>query len=410
MLFPPPTRSNAVDDKGFLAIPLRQWLFTLQNLLPLVEVDTSSGDQSFALPPAGLNSATGQSNQNQEIVYVKISADANTATITGAETGAMLLTKQWDSARFKSDGTNWLNSGVGSSAGPGSASFALLTSGENDSATMVVGTGASLSAVDDGVIDATEINGIKITGTPSLGKIPIGQGGDTAVFADPLVQGLFPPDTNADTGNGGAPINPVLMGARNTADAKLKDVACDADGNIGVNVQSSTLATGAATAANQTTEIAGLAAILAALGATLDVDVTASVLPTNAAQETGGNLAAIKADTDTLAGAVSGGKINVTGLVSTKTALTPSSPSAATVGTSSGSAVAADADRTGLVLINTSNAIISLGLGAAAVLNSGITLNPNGGTFVMDEFTFTTAQVFAIAAAASSNLAIQEFA
>lgn len=96
-------------------------------------------------------------------------------------------------------------------------------------------------------------------------------------------------------------------------------------------------------------------------------------------------------------------------LVSSKTALTASSPTAATVGTSSASAVASNANRKGLVLINTSNNTISLGLGATAVLSSGITLSGGGGTWVMDEFTFTTAAINAIASAVSSNLAIQEF-
>jgi len=101
--------------------------------------------------------------------------------------------------------------------------------------------------------------------------------------------------------------------------------------------------------------------------------------------------------------------MTVQGVVATKTALTASSPTQATVGVASGSAAAAQATRKGLVLVNTSGSTISIAFGTAAVLNSGITLNPSGGTFVMDEYTFTTAAVNAIASAASSNLAIQEF-
>lgn len=106
-LFPPPTRTNAVDDKGFLAIPLRQWLFTLQMLLPLRLVDTSGGPYSEALPPAGLNSTTGQSNQNQEIIYVKTSSDASTFTLTGGQGGSATISSQYGTLRYKSDGTNW---------------------------------------------------------------------------------------------------------------------------------------------------------------------------------------------------------------------------------------------------------------------------------------------------------------
>ena len=106
-LFPPPTRSNAVDDKGFLATPFRQWLFSVQALFPLVTIDTTNGDYVTTLPPAGLNSATGQSNQNSEITYLKSSADVNTGTIHGAQSGSEVLLAQFEFRRFKSDGTHW---------------------------------------------------------------------------------------------------------------------------------------------------------------------------------------------------------------------------------------------------------------------------------------------------------------
>lgn len=91
-----------------------------------------------------------------------------------------------------------------------------------------------------------------------------------------------------------------------------------------------------------------------------------------------------------------------------KTALTGSSPTSATIGATSTAAVAANSSRKGLVLINTSENIISLAFGSAAVLNSGITLYPRG-SFQMDEYTFSTQAVNAIASVASSNLAIQEY-
>ncbi len=89
--------------------------------------------------------------------------------------------------------------------------------------------------------------------------------------------------------------------------------------------------------------------------------------------------------------------------------LTASSPAAAAVGVASAQVVASNTSRTGLVLVNTSTAYISLGIGTAAVLYSGITLNPAGGTFEMDSFMFFTGAVTAIASAAASNLSIQEF-
>lgn len=95
-------------------------------------------------------------------------------------------------------------------------------------------------------------------------------------------------------------------------------------------------------------------------------------------------------------------------VISSKTALTGNSPTYATVGVSSAQALASNSSRKGLILTNTSTGNISLGFGATAVLNSGITLYP-GGVFFMDEYMYTTAAVNAIAANASSNLAIQEW-
>lgn len=72
--------------------------------------------------------------------------------------------------------------------------------------------------------------------------------------------------------------------------------------------------------------------------------------------------------------------------------------------------VAASAARHGLVVVNVGSKRISLGLdGNAAVLDAGITLNPNGGTWVMDDRTFTTGAVAAVADTGGSSLAVQEF-
>ncbi len=88
--------------------------------------------------------------------------------------------------------------------------------------------------------------------------------------------------------------------------------------------------------------------------------------------------------------------------------MTPSDPTFATVGTSSASAIAGNNSRNGLVLVNTSNNVISLGFGDTAVLYSGVTLYP-GGSYTMGDGNFSNQTVNAIASAAGSNLAIQEF-
>lgn len=91
-----------------------------------------------------------------------------------------------------------------------------------------------------------------------------------------------------------------------------------------------------------------------------------------------------------------------------KVALTPASPTAATVGTSSAQALASNSSRKGLILVNTSNNVIYLGFGAAAVVGSGVVLTSYG-SFTMQPTTMFTGAVNAIASAVSSNLAIQEF-
>lgn len=95
-------------------------------------------------------------------------------------------------------------------------------------------------------------------------------------------------------------------------------------------------------------------------------------------------------------------------LVTEKIDQAAAAPASASVGLTSAQVVAANANRSGLVLTNVSNNRISLGFGSTAVLNSGITLYP-GGIFVMDSFMFDTAAVNAIASIAASGLAIQEY-
>lgn len=96
--------------------------------------------------------------------------------------------------------------------------------------------------------------------------------------------------------------------------------------------------------------------------------------------------------------------------VNTKTDLTPSAPTVASVGASSAQAVAAQPTRKGLALRNlsTTGQRISLGFGQAAVLDSGVTLYPQD-LFRMDEYDFDLGAVNAIASAASASLAIQEY-
>ena len=89
--------------------------------------------------------------------------------------------------------------------------------------------------------------------------------------------------------------------------------------------------------------------------------------------------------------------------------LTGLAPTAAVVGTISAEVVAVNTSRKGLILMNISKKAISLGLeGAAAILNSGITLL-GGGTWSLDKGSFSRGAITAIGESAGLDLAIQEF-
>lgn len=166
------------------------------------------------------------------------------------------------------------------------------------------------------------------------------------------------------------------------------------------------LPTGAATSANQTTEITALQLIdnpvgsVAAGTAGTSSYLTGGIFNTTLPTLTNGQQAAVQLD--------SSGRLIVVGVLTTKSDLTPGSPTSATVGIASAQAVASNANRKGLILTNLSNNKIFLGFGATAVINTGVALYP-GGSFEMDEYCFDTGAINAIASAASSTLAIQEY-
>lgn len=86
-----------------------------------------------------------------------------------------------------------------------------------------------------------------------------------------------------------------------------------------------------------------------------------------------------------------------------------SAPTQIDVDTASKEVVAENYSRTGLVLTNLSTGTMYIGINSPAVLGSGIALNPGGGVWVMDEYTYTKESIRAIAHADNSLLAIQEF-
>jgi hypothetical protein len=95
-----------------MELPLQYWELETQQAAPLHKVDTSAGSYGEAPPPAGSNQMTGQTAQNQEITFIKTSADANTYTLAGPNLplGPYTLTAQGQVLKIKSDGTSWYKS------------------------------------------------------------------------------------------------------------------------------------------------------------------------------------------------------------------------------------------------------------------------------------------------------------
>lgn len=95
-----------------LSKAMQSWHLELQHASPLNEVNTSAGGYTEAPPPAGLNTTTGETNLNQELTYIKISADANVWTLQGPNLplGPYTLTTQSQVLKIMSNGTVWYKS------------------------------------------------------------------------------------------------------------------------------------------------------------------------------------------------------------------------------------------------------------------------------------------------------------
>lgn len=88
-----------------------------------------------------------------------------------------------------------------------------------------------------------------------------------------------------------------------------------------------------------------------------------------------------------------------------------SAPASVTVGATDTVVLAENGARTYLLLVNDSDTTIYLGIGATAVVNKGIRLNANGGSFEMLRDVggnFSHQAVNAISTAAGKNLTVQE--
>ena len=64
-----------------------------------------------------------------------------------------------------------IDAGATCGTGGSGSAFNAITSGSNTTATMVVGSGGSLSFTGTGILNASQINGITVSGTPSTGQV-----------------------------------------------------------------------------------------------------------------------------------------------------------------------------------------------------------------------------------------------
>jgi len=71
--------------------------------------------------------------------------------------------------------------------------------------------------------------------------------------------------------------------------------------------------------------------------------------------------------------------------------------------------LAENLQRMGCIITNDSDEVIYLALGEAAVLNQGIRLNANGGSFTMDYNLLSLSAINAISTSGSKNLCVVEF-
>jgi hypothetical protein len=297
---------------------------------------------------------------------------------------------------------------------------------DKDASLTVKVVGASSTGAETNFIDAT-INGIKVDGSSvtqpvSIQNLPdtTGTDGTTApanavVVGGVTAAGVFQTfETNAsghlNIADGGGSITvdaaslPLPTGASTLAEQQSQ-TANQTNGNQTAvvrgqyNVSPPTLTSGS----NGIVQLDSSGRLLVNVTTMPGVAVVSSVLPTGAstsALQTTANASLSSIDTKlTSPLTVNVNKITLTGIA----------PATANVTATSGTVVSSNLNRKGLIITNLTSTRVFLAFGSnPAVSNRGIML-ANGGTFVMDAYTFTTEAIQAITTLGSSALSIQEF-
>lgn len=89
--------------------------------------------------------------------------------------------------------------------------FEWLTTGTNTQAAMTVGSGATLEPSGSGIIEANEISGVVISGTPSTGQVLTATGSAAADWQTPASAPVQVPSITQATGNTSVPQNSATV-------------------------------------------------------------------------------------------------------------------------------------------------------------------------------------------------------
>lgn len=209
---------------------------------------TAANPQSVRGPDSGVVSHTsidsGDTTTKPSTKFDQFTTDATRSQARKGNYGAFsALTSSLGQTGGSGSGSGAAQNGgtTTSPIAPVIATFDKIGTGENVSANMTVGEGASIGpdTTNPGIINATEINGIPIfpgEAATTVGKIPISQGDGTAIFGDPTVQGVYEDGTSvASPGTSGdlSTIQPVLVAGKG-ADGNMHSLSTDNSGKQNV--------------------------------------------------------------------------------------------------------------------------------------------------------------------------------
>lgn len=127
-----------------------------------------------------------------------------------------------DCVEVNGTGNGFIDAGAPcGTGGGGGAAFNAITSGSNTTATMNVGSGATLSFSGSGVLNASKINGITVTGTPAIGNVLTATSTSAANWQAPSGGGAVSAVSNSDgtltiTPTTGAVVASIALGHANT--------------------------------------------------------------------------------------------------------------------------------------------------------------------------------------------------